>query len=230
MDFLGIEKFSLVDYDEKVCVTLFSGGCNFRCPFCHNSSLVLEPKTIKGIPFEEILVYLKSRAGLVDAVTITGGEPTLMRDLVNKIKQIKQLGYLVKLDTNGTNPQLVSSLIEQHLIDYVAMDIKNCLRLYGKTCGYDNVDVDSIIRSIHLLINSPIDYEFRTTLVAEFHDEQAIEEMGELIRGAKKVFLQKFVDSDQCMKKGLHPVVDEKARQFQKILSNYVASVKLRGY
>lgn len=230
MDFLGIEKFSLVDYDEKVCVTLFSGGCNFRCPFCHNSSLVLEPKNIKGIPFEEILTYLKSRAGLVDAVTITGGEPTLMRDLVDKIKQIKQLGYLVKLDTNGTNPQLVSFLIEQHLIDYVAMDVKNCLRLYGKTCGYDNVDVDNIIQSIHLLINSSIDYEFRTTLVAEFHDAIAINEMGELIKGAKKVFLQKFVDSDQCIKKGLHSVTNEKARQFQRILSNYVASVELRGY
>lgn len=230
MEFYGIEKFSLVDYDEKVCVTLFSAYCNFACPFCHNSFLVFPSKEVEPISFDEILKYLKSRVGLIDAVTISGGEPMLMDDLIDKIKTIKKLGYLIKLDTNGTNPKIMKYLIDNKLIDYVAMDVKNSLEKYPITIGKNNIDLEKIVESINILKQNIIDYEFRTTLVKEFHDEKSIEEMGKLIKGAKKLVFQKFVDSEGCIKKGLHPIDETKAKQFVDIICKYVDVVKLRGY
>ena len=228
MEFVGIDKFSLLDYEDKVSCVLFCKPCNFRCPFCHNGTTVLEADTF--IPFEDILDYLKSRKGLIDAVVVSGGEPTLMPDLKEKIVKLKELGFLVKLDTNGTNPDVVKDLYESKLIDYVAMDIKNSFEKYPLTGGVNNINLNKVKETVDYLMNSGIDYEFRTTLIDEFHKEEDIEKMGELIKGANKMFLQKFVERDSCIQKGLHEVSKENAQKFQKILQKSIKNVNLRGY
>lgn len=228
MDFVGIDKFSLLDYDENVSVVLFAPTCNYRCPFCHNGDSVLGSHL--SIPFEDILTFLKSRVGLIDAVVVSGGEPTLMDDLTEKIEAIRALGYKIKLDSNGTNPDKIKELIDKRLIDYVAMDIKNSEDHYIETAGVKNPLIDKIKQSISIIMNSGLDYEFRTTLVAEYHSKESIETMGELIKGAKKLYLQKFVDREGVIKKGLHPVEEVWASSFKDILSKYVSKVELRGY
>ena len=228
MEFVGIDKFSLLDFEDKVSCVLFCKPCNFRCPFCHNGTTVLEANTY--IPFDDILDYLKSRKGLVDAVVVSGGEPTLMPDLKEKIIKLKELGFLVKLDTNGTNPDIVKDLYESKLIDYVAMDIKNSEEKYPLTAGTKNINIDNIKRSISYLMNSGIDHEFRTTLIDEFHKMEDIQNMAKLIKDAKKLYLQKFVERESCIQKGLHEVDVDKAKQFQKELSKSIKNVYLRGY
>ena len=228
MEFVGIDTFSLLDFDNYVSVVLFTPTCNFRCPFCHNGATVL--KSNNQINFDDIIAYLKSKKGLIDAVVISGGEPTLMPELKERIQQIKNLGFLVKLDTNGTNPKCLKELIESNLLDYVAMDIKNSLQAYSKTCGVLQVNEDEIIESIKLLKDNKVPYEFRTTLVAEYHDEESIKGLGELIVGAKILYLQKFVDRDGVIKKGLHEVPLEIAQNYRDLLEYFVNNVKLRGY
>ena len=228
MDFVGIDKFSLLDYEDKVSCVLFCKPCNFRCPFCHNGTTVLEADTY--IPFEDILNYLESRIGLIDAVVVSGGEPTLMPDLKEKIIKLKELGFLIKLDTNGTNPEVIKDLYESKLIDYVAMDIKNSFEKYPLTTGTKNVDVEKIKQSIQYLMTSGINYEFRTTLIDEFHDEKDMEKMGDALKGCQRLYLQKFVERESCIQKGLHEVSKEKAELFQKILQKSIKNVNLRGY
>ena len=228
MDFVGIDKFSLLDYDERVSVVLFAPTCNYRCPFCHNGDSVLGCHS--SIPFDEILSFLKTRVGLIDAVVVSGGEPTLMDDLVEKIEKIKELGFEIKLDSNGTNPNVLRELLRKNLINYIAMDIKNSEKMYPETTGVKNPLMDKIKESISLIMNSNIDYEFRTTLVAEYHSKESIEQMGQSIKGAKKLFLQKFVDREGVIKKGLHPVEEVWASSYKDILSSYVEHVELRGY
>ena len=228
MDFVGIDKLSLLDFDEKLSCVLFTKSCNFRCPFCHNGLTVLEAETY--IPFDEILSFLESRKGKLDAVVITGGEPTLMDDIVDKIKTIKSMGFLIKLDTNGTRPDVLKQLFELNLLDYVAMDIKNSIEKYPLTCGIKAIDQTKIKDSIQLIENSGVDYEFRTTLVNEFHSLKSIKEMGELIKGAKKLYLQQFVDREGVIQKGFHPVDENLANTYKEILSEYVDNVYLRGY
>ena len=228
MDFVGIDKFSLLDYDENVSVVLFAPTCNFRCPFCHNGQSVLENNL--AIPFDEILDFLKTRTGLIDAVVVSGGEPTLMNDLVTKIEKIKELGFKIKLDTNGTNPDVLCELLRKNLLNYIAMDIKNSEDKYAETVGVTNPLLIKIKESISIIMNSGIDYEFRTTLVAEYHSKESIEKMGELIKGANKLYLQKFVDREGVIKKGLHPIEEVWALSFKEILLGYVKQVELRGY
>lgn len=228
MDFVGIDKFSLLDYDENVSVVLFAPTCNFRCPFCHNGQSVLENNL--AIPFDEILDFLKTRTGLIDAVVVSGGEPTLMNDLVTKIEKIKELGFKIKLDTNGTNPDVLRELLRKNLLNYIAMDIKNSEDKYVETVGVTNPLLSKIKESISIIMNSGIDYEFRTTLVAEYHSKESIEKMGELIKGANKLYLQKFVDREGVIKKGLHPIEEVWALSFKEILLGYVKQVELRGY
>lgn len=228
MEFVGLDKMSLLDYEDYVSAVIFAPKCNFRCPFCHNGDSVLNSPT--EIPFEEIVSYLKSRKGLLDAVVVTGGEPTLMNDLENKIRQIKELGYEVKLDTNGTNPELLEHLIKEKLIAYVAMDIKNSPAKYALTAGCQKVDLDKIKQSIAILKSSGIRYEFRTTLVKEFHDFSDIPEIGKLVEGAKKIYLQKFVDREGVIQKGLHPIDEDIATLYKKDLERFVSEVYLRGY
>ncbi|HBF68107.1 MAG TPA: anaerobic ribonucleoside-triphosphate reductase activating protein [Firmicutes bacterium] len=227
MDFVGLDKFSLLDYDEMISIVLFAPKCNFRCPFCHNIKNVVDSNY--RIPFNQIIEYLKDRKNVIDAVVISGGEPTLMDDLYDKIKQIKNIGYKIKLDTNGTNSTIVKKLIDDKLIDYVAMDIKSSLDNYHLLTGVTR-DFSKIKETIELLKQDKVDYEFRTTLIDEYHDEDDIKKIGSLLIGAKKLYLQKFVMSDDVINKNLHPVNEEKANKYKSILKQYVQKVELRGY
>ncbi len=228
MEFVAIDKMSLLDYDDMVSCILFTPTCNYRCPFCHNGLSILESKTY--IPFEDIISFLKTRVGLLDAVVISGGEPTLMKELKERIIEIKELGFRIKLDTNGSNPDVLLDLINNNLLDYVAMDIKNSLDLYPVTCGVLKINEDNLKRSIAILKENKVSYEFRTTLVKEFHNEKSIKELGELIKGADKIYLQKFVDRETVIQKGLHEVEKKVAIDFKNILLPYVNNVYLRGY
>ena len=229
MAIVGIDKLSLLDYEDKVSLVLFSKACNFRCPFCHNGDSVLGAQT--EIDFDEILDYLKTRKGLVDAVVFSGGEPTLEEDLEVKMKAVKELGYLIKLDTNGTNPELLEKLLDDKVVDYVAMDIKNSPSLYSETAGVNNVNLDNIKKSIAIIMNKAPDYEFRTTLVHEFHKGMNYDSFYELVKGAKKLFLQKFVDREGCIIKGLHDVDELEATKLRDyLLSKGLEFVSLRGY
>ena len=228
MALVGLDKMSLLDYEDKISCVLFYKACNFRCPFCHNGLTVLEAED--EFLFEAVLEYLKSRKGLLDAVVFTGGEPTLEPHLKEHIKLVKELGFLIKLDTNGTNPETLKDLIDSNLLDYVAMDIKNSEEKYPLTTGVKHVDMDKIKQSINILMTSGVPYEFRTTLVDEFHNEEDMDSMGLLIKGAKHLYLQKFVERDGCIQKGLHEVKEEQANKYKNILIKYIDEVELRGY
>lgn len=228
MGYVGINKLSLLDFPNKIACIVFTNACNFRCPFCHNGLTLLD--NTDELTFDEVLCFLKSRVGKLDGVVITGGEPTLQKSLIEDIKQIKSLGFAVKLDTNGTNPEIIEALINNNLVDYIAMDIKNSLALYETTTGVKNVNKDNIKKSISILIKNEVPYEFRTTLVNEFHNLNSISEMGEILNGAEKLFLQKYVLSDGVINKNLHPVSEDLAKQFKTILDKYVSQVELRGY
>lgn len=176
------------------------------------------------------MAYLKKRSGILEAVCVSGGEPTLMPDLESKLSDIKSLGYVVKLDSNGCNPAIIKDLYQKGLIDYVAMDIKNSPEKYAMTLGLKAVDLTPIRKSIDFLMNSGIDYEFRTTVISEFHDDNDIAEIGKLIKGAKRYFLQMYKDSESCIQRGFHAVEKEKVLRWIKILQEDVPSAALRGY
>ena len=228
MEFVAINKLSLLDYPNKVSCILFTRTCNFRCPFCHNGLTLLEDFETE-ISFDEVISFLKKRQGILDGVVISGGEPTLMPDLADKIRVIKNLGFLVKLDTNGSNPDILLDLLEEGLIDYVAMDIKNSINKYDLTVGA-KVNHERILKSIDILKSSGVEYEFRTTLIKEFHSKEDMYEMGKMLEGHKNLYLQKFQISDGVINKNLHPVDEDEANSFVDILSQYVDNVELRGY
>ncbi len=186
----AIDKFTLIDFPKHIAAIIFTQGCNFRCPFCHNPELVLPEKFETPIPAEEVLKFLRSRIKFLDGVEFTGGEPTLQKDLPEFTKQIKQMGFAVKLDTNGTNPSMLEKLFSEKLIDYVAMDVKSSLERYNEIAG-TRTDTQKIRESISLIMNYAPDYEFRTTVIKGFHTENEIEKIGELIKGAKQYFIQK---------------------------------------
>ena len=228
MAIVGIDKLSLLDYEDKVACVLFSRACNFRCPFCHNGDSVLNAD--EEINFDDILAYLKTRVGLIDAVVFSGGEPTLEPNLEEMMMKVKELGFLIKLDTNGTNPELLEKLIENKVVDYVAMDIKNSPSLYAETSGVTNINLDKIKKSISILINKAPDYEFRTTLVKEFHEKMNYDSFLEFIKGAKVLYLQKFVDREGCIVKGLHELDIIEVNKLRDYLGNGIPNVILRGY
>ncbi len=230
MDFSGWEKLSLLDYDEHISTTLFVAGCDFRCPFCHNSSLVLDPSKAPTIPWSDIMDYLIKRQGVLEAVCVSGGEPTMMPDLKEKLSDIKSLGYEIKLDSNGSRPVILEELIRAKLVDYVAMDLKNSSVKYAITSGTNRVSIETIDASIHLLMNSDIGYEFRTTAIAEYHNDNDFETMGEWIKGADKYFIQRYIDAENCIAHGLHQLSIEKALEAKAIMEKYVKFVALRGY
>lgn len=230
MNVFGIEKLSMVDYDGKIAATIFTGGCNFRCPFCHNSSLVLDYQTLLKIDEQEVLAYLEKRKGLLDGICVSGGEPTLQKDLSAFLEKVKKLGYSIKLDTNGTNPNTVKSLKENGLVDYFAMDIKNSKEDYAKIIGFDSYDTTNVEKTVELFLGGDYDYEFRTTLIKEYHPIENIKAIGEWIKGAKKYFLQKYIDSDTCILGGLSPVSESVAKDYVTLLKNYIPNTNLRGY
>lgn len=228
MDIQGLQKMTLLDYPGKVACTVFLGGCDFRCPFCHNGELVLSPAPAE-MDQEELLAFLKKRQGLLDGVCITGGEPLLRPDLKGLLEDIHALGYPVKLDTNGSHPRALVDLVERKLVDYVAMDVKNSPERYPETVGVPGLDVGPIRESVGFLLEGMVDYEFRTTVVREFHDSDSFRAIGPWLAGAKRYFLQSFVDRDTVIQEGLHPWGREKLEAFAALVRPWVPEVALRG-
>ena len=227
----GMEKFSMVDYDGYIACTVFTKGCNFLCPFCHNASLVTGEAA--EISEDEVFDYLTKRKGLVDAVCITGGEPTLQKDLKAFIRKVRALGYRVKLDTNGTNPAVLRELLAEGILDYVAMDVKSDFDGgYEDVTGVSNPALLERVReSVAILKGLAPDYEFRTTAIAEFHSERNYAKIAEIVRGAKRFFIQKFKDGENNLTQGLlHELPREEADRFLAVVAPVVGSVGLRGY
>ena len=229
MQIHGFNKTTLLDYPKHLAATIFLGGCNMRCPFCHNTSLVINIASQPVIPMEDVLSYLSKRKNILEGVCITGGEPTLYPDLPEFITEIKALGLKVKLDTNGTNPIMIKYLVENHLIDYIAMDIKNSKDNYCLSSGIIDIDLIKIDESITFLLTAPIEYEFRTTIVKEHHTEQDILSIGEWIKGADAYYLQSYEDSGYILSPGLSSHSKETLLTFVSFLTPYVKLVSLRG-
>ncbi|HJB28986.1 MAG TPA: anaerobic ribonucleoside-triphosphate reductase activating protein [Candidatus Blautia faecavium] len=229
MRICGLNKTTLLDYPGKVAASIFTGGCNFRCPFCQNSSLVLSPDQEPELSQEEILNFLKKRQGILDGVCITGGEPTLHKELFDFLKKIKELQYSIKLDTNGSNPAVVKELVKEGLIDKVAMDIKACPENYPNLCGLSQVNLKSIENTVEFLMTGEIDYEFRTTAVKELHTKQDFIEIGQWLKGAKAYFLQAYRDSEEVLQPGYSSFSLEELKEFRGILLETIPLVEIRG-
>ena len=230
----GINGLSLLDYPGKMACTVFTGHCNFRCPFCHNATLVLNPDSQPLKKDEEVFELLKNRAGRLEGVAITGGEPTLNRDLPDFCKQVKDMGLSVKLDTNGSNPVMVKALINDKLIDYIAMDIKASPENYANAVGLKSFDMSPIFESVDLIMESglagSIGYEFRTTVVQGLHTEKDFTQIGKWLKGAKGYFLQGYRSSDdQLNPEGLSAVPLETMEHYREILLPNIPNTQLRG-
>lgn len=229
MKFNGFQKLTLLDYPGKVACTLFTAGCNLRCPFCHNASLVTHIDNTNIYNKEEILSYLGKRQGILEGVCISGGEPLMQKEIEDFIKEVKSLGYSVKLDTNGFYPDKLISLVEKGLIDYVAVDIKNSYSKYAKTTGIENLDLAPLKRTVEFLLSGKVDFEFRTTIVEGLHTEADILDIGKTIKGAPRYFLQNFVDSGDLIGEGLGAVPLENMKNMQKIAAQFVPNAEIRG-
>lgn len=229
MKIVGFQKTTLLDYPQKIAATVFTGGCNMRCPFCHNPELIhTNQKSI--LSEEEFFELIARRKKFLDAICISGGEPTQQPDLEEFIVRIKSMGYLVKLDTNGSAPSRLRSMIDEKLIDYVAMDIKNSPQKYSMTMGVKSSKLlEEIQKSVKILLESSIPYEFRTTVVKEFHESQDFYEIGKWIEGARAYYLQNFEDNGKVLQSGLHPVSQEELIAFKDIALQYVNTVEIRG-
>ena len=225
----GLQKLSLLDYPGHMAATIFTGGCNFRCPFCHNRSLVFLEEADEEISSGDVLDYLEKRKGVLDGVCITGGEPLLQPNIKLFIKTIKSLGLKVKLDTNGTSPDKLIELVEEGLIDYVAMDIKNSKQKYPTTVGIDSLSLKDVEKSVAYLLKGKVDYEFRTTVVKEFHEKQDFVEIGKWIKGAKNYFIQNFEDHGNCIVQGLSPHEEKDLKIFEETIKPFVEKVTVRG-
>ena len=225
----GLQKLTLLDYPDKMACTVFTAGCNFKCPFCHNASLVFN-RDDNRISEQEFFDFLSKRVGVIDGVCITGGEPTLQTDIVQFIKKIKEFGFLVKLDTNGYRPDMLKFLVDNKLIDYVAMDIKNCKEKYPLTSGVENIEVSFIEQSVEYLLADNVDYEFRTTVVKEYHTLDDMIKIGEWIKGAKKYYLQAFVDSGDLICDGLSSYDKNDMQNLLNMIKPRIPSTKIRGF
>ncbi|WP_408071357.1 anaerobic ribonucleoside-triphosphate reductase activating protein [Butyrivibrio sp. JL13D10] len=224
----GLQKMTLLDYPSKVAATVFLGGCDFSCPYCHNYEIV-DGSAAPIMDEAELFSFLAKRKGLLDGVAITGGEPCLHKELPDFISRIKEMGFLIKLDTNGYHPEMVEKLLSDRLIDYIAMDIKNSPAKYQITSGLTSIDLSIISRSISLIMNSEIPYEFRTTTIAEFHNNDDFEEISKWIAGAKAYYLQQFTPRDTVPDKSLTPPSKEDMLRYLKTVKKHVSNAELRG-
>lgn len=229
MEIHGFQKTTLLDYPGHVAATVFVGGCDFRCPFCHNGPLVLEPTSQPGIPEEEVFSYLQKRKGILEGICVTGGEPTLQQDLAVFIRRVKELGFLVKLDTNGGRPQVLEQLLQEGLLDYVAMDIKASPDNYAAAAGLEELDFDKIRQSIRLLMESNILYEFRTTVVRGIHTLEEFEEIGRLLKGCRAYYLQGFRESESMVGQGCQAFSAREMEKMAELAGKYIDRVELRG-
>ena len=224
----GLQKMTLLDFPGRVACTVFLGGCDMRCPFCHNAELI-DGSAPPVMDEEELLAFLKKRQGLLEGVAVTGGEPLLRPDFISLAEKIRDLGYPLKLDTNGTHPDRLREVVRRGLAAYVAMDIKNSPERYAETAGLETLDLAPVRESAALLMEGQTDYEFRTTVVAELHDEDSFRGIGEWIRGAKRYFLQKFTDRDTVPFEGFHAPAEDEMREYLRIAREYVPAAELRG-
>lgn len=229
MNIQGLQKLTLLDYPEKAACTIFTAGCNFRCPFCHNASLVTHIDPQNEIQKEEVLGFLRKRQGILDGVCISGGEPLLQPDIEEFLGEVKYIGYAVKLDTNGSNAVLLRQLVEQDLIDYVAMDIKNAPDKYGESIGIKGYNLENILQSADFLLSGAVPYEFRTTVVRELHKREDFAAIGRWIKGAEKYYLQGFVDSGDLIQPGLRGYTKDIMEQALEIVKRNVPNAELRG-
>ncbi len=224
----GFQKLTLLDYPGKTACTVFTGGCNYRCPFCHNAGLVTKLDT-EIISESEVLSHLMKRQGILDGVAISGGEPLLQGDIEEFLQKIKELGYSIKLDTNGSFPDKLKSIIDKGLCDYVAMDIKNSKERYNETIGIDNFDISLMEKSVEILKDSDVDFEFRTTVTKNFHTMEDIEKIGEWIKGTEKYYLQNFVDSGNLIDSNVEGVSKEEMQLMLERIKKYVPTAEIRG-
>ncbi len=229
MKISAIQKTTLLDYPDKLACTVFLSGCNLRCPFCHNADLV-SPEKIQppSILPEEFFSFLADRRGILEGVCISGGEPTLYADLPELLRRIRAMGFSVKLDTNGSNPRMLSTLIQEGLVDYVAMDIKNCPSHYTQTCG--GIDIlDAVQESAALLMQGHTDYEFRTTVCHPLHTPERMQQIGHWLRGAEHYFLQPFVDSGNLVGQGISSLTKEQLHALHQAVLADIPKAKIRG-
>lgn len=229
MQIHGFQKMTLLDFPGKVACTVFTGGCNLRCPFCHNAFLVTELDGSERFETEEVLGMIEKRRHLLDGVAVTGGEPLLYEGTLDFLRRIKAMGLAVKLDTNGTFPDRLKRAVAEGLVDYVAMDIKNAPTMYPQTTGVPHLDMAPIRESVAFLLSGAVDYEFRTTVVAEFHSLEDMEEIGRWIGGAKRYFLQNFVDSGNLIDANMHGVDKPSMQALCNIAKKYISCVEIRG-
>ena len=225
----GLQKLTLLDYPDKVAATVFTVGCNFRCPFCHNFSLVAgDGDKLEEMTQDEVLQFLKKRSSVLEGVCVTGGEPLIQPDIEQFLRSAREMGYKIKLDTNGAFPDKLARLIEQGLVDYVAMDVKNSKELYGKTVGCA-VDLKAVERSVELLKSGVVDYEFRTTVTATFHTQESVKAMAKWLSGAKRLYLQQFVDSGDLIDATVTGVDETTLKRFCDIAREFVPNTEIRG-
>ncbi len=229
MNVQGFQKLTLLDFPGKMACTLFTGGCNLRCPFCHNSPLVINPPKESAYSEEEIFSYLDKRKGIIEGVAITGGEPLMQPDIADFIRKIKDKGLPVKLDTNGTYPDKLKYLVENNLVDYVAMDVKSGKSGYPQCVGIANYDLSKVEESIAFLMEDRVDYEFRTTVADGLHTDEDIEELGKWLKGAKRHFIQAFKDSGDLIGFGLAPFPKNRLLEMRDIMAKYVPACDVRG-
>ena len=227
----GLQKLTLLDYPGHVACTVFTGGCNFRCPFCHNAPLVLPERLAGDANGEEtVLQFLEKRRGVLEGVAITGGEPLLHPDMPDFLKKIRAMGYKIKLDTNGSFPERLAALLEDGLVDRVAMDVKNAPALYARTAGLETIDLAALTRSRDLLLQGTVDYEFRTTVVRSLHTAESLKEAAAWIRGAREYYLQQYKDSGEVIDaEGLGAFTDEEMRELLQQVRQIVPTARLRG-
>ena len=223
----GFQKMTVLDFPGKIACTVFTHGCNLLCPFCHNARLVIDKSDL--FDENEILAYINKRKGLLDGVCVTGGEPLLQADIFEFIKKIKDMGMLVKLDTNGTFPDKLKYAIDNSLVDYVAMDIKNSPEKYAQTTGKENLELEKIKKSVEILLEGRVEYEFRTTVTKEMHKIEDFEKIGELIKGAERYYIQNFSDSGFLIGEGLSPLDSKGLKALLDTISPYVKSAEIRG-
>ena len=226
----GLQKLTLLDYPGRVACTVFTGGCNFRCPFCHNAPLVLPERLAQDTDEEQVLAFLRKRTGILDGVAITGGEPLIHKEIPSFLEKVKALGFSIKLDTNGSFPEMLESIVKAGLVDRVAMDIKNCPEKYAETIGLKDFDIAPVERSKSFLMECGIDYEFRTTVVKGIHTEESLLGAAEWIAGAKEYYLQQFKDSgDVIAIDGLSAYDEKEMHALADAVAQFVPSVKVRG-
>ncbi len=228
MRIAGLQKVTLLDYPGKIACTVFLHGCNLRCPYCHNPSLVLSLPVEPEMQLPELTDFLLARQGKLDGVCVTGGEPTLYAELPTLLREIRKLGFAVKLDTNGTNPQMLQQILQQELVDYVAMDIKNSPARYVETCG--GIDLlHQVQESVAILMRSDIDYEFRTTVCSPLHRPEDLRQIGQWLQGAKRYFLQQFVDSGDLLGDGVKALSVPELEQLHQSVLPYIPNTQIRG-